>query len=110
MDTLDKILILIRKNGFSDQKFCTLVGLNKAALYDWRSGKTKSYLKHLPKIAAVLNTTTEFLLENTFSTDSAMPEKLQVILTEAADLDEEELTRVKEYVEFVKSKRKSKDK
>lgn len=63
LNTLDKILELKLKKGLTDTKFSELTGLNKAVLFDWRSGKTKSYMKHLPKIAEVLGVSVDYLLQ-----------------------------------------------
>ena len=64
MDTLDKILLLLKQRGMSEIEFVQTVGLYKTAVTDWKSGKTKSYNKHLPKIAEALGVTPEELLNN----------------------------------------------
>lgn len=62
MNTLNKILYLIKKNGLTEIEFTKLINLNKTAVSDWKSGKSKSYLKHIPKIANVLNVSEDYLL------------------------------------------------
>jgi len=59
--TLDKILILIKQKGFADTEFCTIAGLHKNAVAEWKAGTTQSYNKHLPKIAEVLGVDVEVL-------------------------------------------------
>lgn len=60
---LTNILFLIRKNGLTENEFTKKVGLNKSAVSDWKAGKTKSYNKHLPKIAEVLGVSVDELLD-----------------------------------------------
>ncbi len=79
MDTLYKILSLIKKNGLSDNEFTKKAGLNKSAVSDWKSGKTSSYNKHLPKIAEVLGVTTDYLID-TSNSDGTYREKKELKL------------------------------
>lgn len=65
MNTLDKILFLISKNGMSELEFTQKIGVNKTTVTEWKSGKTKSFKKHIDKIASVLNVTPDFLLSDT---------------------------------------------
>ena len=44
-------------NGISDAELCARANINKSAVTDWKKGKTKSYLRHLPEIAEVLGVT-----------------------------------------------------
>lgn len=67
MDTLYKILTLIWKNGISEADFCEAIGINKSAVTDWKKGKTKSYVKHIDKIANYFGVTTDYLLGNSES-------------------------------------------
>lgn len=75
MDTLYKILQLIKKNGLTENEFTKKVGLNKSAVSDWKSGKTSSYNKHLPKIAEVLDVSIDYLLDNSIPTNKNNDEK-----------------------------------
>jgi transcriptional regulator with XRE-family HTH domain len=67
MNTLDKILYLIKKNGLTELEFTQKAGLNKTAVTEWKKGKTKSYYKHIPNIAAVLKIPANELLEDSLS-------------------------------------------
>ena len=62
MDTLAKIEILLEEKGISDIEFCEKMGLYSSALSEWRNGKTKSFKKHIDKIAAIFNVSTDYLL------------------------------------------------
>ena len=61
--TLHKIMDLLWTLNIKEQEFCRAIGINKSAVTDWKTGKTKSYKRHLPKIAAYLQTTTSYLTE-----------------------------------------------
>lgn len=62
MNTLHKILDLMWEKGISEAHLCKAAGINKSAVTDWKKGKTKSYLKHISKIAEVLNVSEDYLL------------------------------------------------
>lgn len=48
----------------TELEFTQKVGLNKTAVTEWKRGKTQSFRKHIPKIAAVLNISEDFLLQD----------------------------------------------
>lgn len=62
MNTLDKIIYGIKKKGLTDSKFIELTGVPSSAVTDWKTGKTKSYFKYIPKIAEVLEVSEDYLL------------------------------------------------
>lgn len=64
MNTLNIILELLSSKGISDQKFLYDLGFNRTLLSDWKSGKSKSYLKHISRIAEYFNVSTDYLLGN----------------------------------------------
>lgn len=51
MEVLDKILELIRGRQMTDKEFEQELGLPPKTVSDWRRGRSKSYLKHIGKIA-----------------------------------------------------------
>lgn len=59
---LEKILMLLRKSGKSEAEFTKGVGIYSSALSEWKKGKTKSYLKHIPKIAEFFGVSVDYLL------------------------------------------------
>ena len=104
MDTLHKILDLMWKQGISDAELCQAAGINKSAVTDWKKGKTKSYLKHIAKIAEVLGVTEQFLLGNENKKDRPEGQPLSELFS---DLSEDELSKVIAFVDSLKSKRNS---
>lgn len=64
MTSLEKILNLIKIRGLSDIEFTRLVGISKATVSEWKNGRIKSYNKHLPKIAEVLEVDVKDLMDD----------------------------------------------
>lgn len=97
---------LMWKQGISEADLCNAAGINKSAVTDWKKGKTKSYLKHIDKIAEVLGVTKQYLLEDnnektalaeqSFSKDEL--EFLHLIET----LTEDEKQKVIDYADLLK--------
>lgn len=65
METLARILLLLKKQGKQQKDLADFLCINKNNITDWKSGKSKSYTKYLYQIADYLNTTPEYLLGTT---------------------------------------------
>lgn len=102
LDTLAKILNLLNERNIKQQEFAKAIGVRKQAISEWKNGTTKSYMKYIDKIADYFNVSTDYLLGN--KTHSEVPDPL--FLEELNGLTESELEDVKEYIKFLKSKRK----
>ena len=64
MEMLKKIVTLMNQRNCDNQQLATALGLNRQVVTDWKAGRSKSYLKYLPKIAAYFDVTMEFLLSD----------------------------------------------
>lgn len=62
MNTIGRILNLIRDKGITEKQFIKEIGLNSSAVSDWKSGQSQSYKKHADKISAYFNVSTDYLL------------------------------------------------
>lgn len=62
MSVLNKICDLLEKQGKKQKDLTDFLGISKNAFTDWKSGRIKSYTKHLPKIAEFLGVSTDYLL------------------------------------------------
>jgi len=60
--SLERILNLLKQKGIKDQILIQAIGLNKSAMSDWKSGRSKSYKKHIDKIADYLGVSSDYLL------------------------------------------------
>lgn len=64
MDTLEKIIELMKIHKCDNLKLATFLGLNRQAVTDWKAGRSKSYTKYLPEIASFFETSVDYLLGN----------------------------------------------
>ena len=65
METLTKILGIMKEQRVSQQEICQHLNLTKQTFSDWKSGKSESYLKYLPQIADYLGVSVDYLLGKT---------------------------------------------
>ena len=71
MDTLNRIIELMRENDCDNQKLASALGLNRQAVTDWKANRSRSYQKYLPEIAAYFNVSVDSLIGNTENTANA---------------------------------------
>ncbi len=62
MDTLNKILFLLKEQEKTQKDLMDYLGLGKTAFTGWKSGANTSYLKYISKIAEFLEVSTDYLL------------------------------------------------
>lgn len=106
MDTLYKILNLLWKSGLTEIEFCQKTGINRSAVTDWKKGKTKSYMRHIPEIAEVLGVTEEYLLNDKETNSEPTQEQTEDFRELLRDCSPDECEQIKQYIEFIKSQRK----
>ena len=58
---LERILYLMKRSGISATELADKIGMNRSIVSDWKNGKTRSYEKHLPKIAEALGVSVDDL-------------------------------------------------
>jgi len=63
MDTLNKILLLVKESGIEQQDLAAILGVSKQTISDWKSGKSKSYLRYIQKIAIYFNVPIKFFTD-----------------------------------------------
>lgn len=59
---IQKIIDLLEKQGKTQKNLTDYLGITQNAFTDWKSGRIKSYLKHLAKIAEFFNVSVDYLL------------------------------------------------
>ena len=67
MNTVDKILFLLRERGIEQKQFASDIGVSQQAVSEWKSGKTQSYRKHIDKIAEYFHVSADYLLSEEYS-------------------------------------------
>ena len=65
MCTIDKIVMLLEKKGIQQKELADFLGISKNTITDWKSGRIKSYNKHLPQIAEFLGVSIDYLVGKT---------------------------------------------
>ena len=61
MNTIDKITLMMKQKGYTQQQLTDALGISKAIYSTWKSGLSKSYNKYLPEIAYFLEVSEEWL-------------------------------------------------
>ena len=62
METSNRICELADKKYPEQRDFAAEIGVAPSVVSAWRNKKSESYMKRLPQIAEILNTTVEYLL------------------------------------------------
>lgn len=75
LSTLDKILYLLKLRGMPDSELARKIGVGRSTISDWKTGKTKSYRRHIQGIAKALDVSAEYLLELEDSSTETEKEK-----------------------------------
>jgi repressor LexA len=60
MNTAEKITNLLKEHNKEQQDLANYLGISPVTISEWKSGKTRSYRKHLNKIAEFLNVPLEY--------------------------------------------------
>ncbi len=61
---IQNVITLLHKQKKTQKNLTDYLGITQNAFTDWKSGRIKSYHKHLPKIAEFLGVTVDYLLGN----------------------------------------------
>ena len=67
LSVLDNITKLLDEQGKKQKDLTDYLGISKNAYTDWKSGRIKSYNKHIPKIAEFFNVPIERLHDLNYS-------------------------------------------
>ena len=81
MSTVDKIIALLGQRNKTQKELTDYLGIERSVFTTWKTGKSKSYTKYLPRIAEFLNTTVEYLSNDN---DEESPDEDLIILNRAA--------------------------
>ena len=59
---IERILQLMELNGMTAKELTALLGLNRSAISEWKSGKAKPTVQHIINISKIFNVSTDYLL------------------------------------------------
>lgn len=65
MEILDKISYLLKEKKKKQKELTDYIGISKNNFTDWKSGRSNSYMKYLPKIAEFLDVSLDYLVGTT---------------------------------------------
>lgn len=92
MDTLTKILGIMKEQRVSQQEICQYLKLTKQTFSEWKAGRSESYLKYLPQIAEYLDVSVDYLLGKTPSPEREnIPEDEKRLRDLLSQMSEEQL-------------------
>lgn len=78
MNTAERIFYLLDKIGMEQKEFAAKIGTTDKTVSTWRTGRTKSFQKYIPRIAEVLGTTVDYLLTGEKNLPSISEDRGQV--------------------------------
>ncbi len=114
---LGKILYSLKVKGLSDSAFAKELGVSRSTITDWKTGKTKSYMRYIPQIAEILEVSTAYLLDDVFiapSDNASQPSKptnddIKFALFGTTQIDDDVLDEVKRFAMYLKDKKENND-
>lgn len=62
LSTIDIVIDLLNKQNKKQKDLTDFLGITKNSFTDWKSGRIKSYQKHLPRIADFFGVSVDYLL------------------------------------------------
>ncbi len=101
---LSNILKEMQKQNKSQKELTDYLDVSKSTFTDWKSGKSKSFMKHLPQIAEFFQVSVDFLTDQknkTAPSEQSLSPKQQLLFDIVADLTDDELKKVIEYADLL---------
>lgn len=73
---IERIFSLLKVKEIEQKEFAQLLGTTDKTVSAWKTGRSQSYTKYLPKISEVLGTTVEYLLTGEKTEPTVQDDKL----------------------------------
>lgn len=107
MAQFDKILRLLRnEKGMSQQELADALGISKSSINMYERGERQPNFEVLEAIADFFNVDIDYLLGRTNKTTKIINPQTIAAHFDGDEYTEEELSKIKEFAEFVKLSRK----
>ena len=107
METLNKIMEIMKEKNLKQKDLTDFLNLGKGTFTVWKSGKTNSYLRYIPKIAEFLGVSSDYLLGIESEKQSINDDDVKVALFGGdGEVTDEMWNEVKTFVAFIKEKNK----
>ena len=102
LNTVERILKLIKDKGITEKKFLTDLHFDKTALSQWKKGQNESYITHSYKIANYFKVNPDYLL---CETDDPNPPNEKSVkspnVVDISDLSEESKKDLHDYIKLL---------
>lgn len=98
MSTFDNILNLLKEQNKKQKELTDYLGISKNQFTDWKSGRIKSYNKHLDKIAEFFNVSVDYLLTGVETQQESLTEDEKKTLSIYRKLSEDDKMKVRGYI------------
>jgi len=90
MEIKERVLTLIENRFGSDAEFERTANLKEKTVYDWKRGKSESYLKIIPNLCKLFNVTSDYLYFGTTQAGDITLTDFQIaVLEETADINDD---------------------
>ena len=109
MNTLDKIIQLLKEQNKKQIDLCEHIGVKKNAFTSWKAGANHSYKKHIDKIAEFLGVSTDYLLGTQKENPAANSDEALMFALwggDTSDITSEMLADVRKFAQFIREKKK----
>ncbi len=107
---IDRINELLKTKGISKAFVASKLGKHRALLNHWESGKSQPAQEDLSILASILGTTVAYLTgesDEEHIISEELPLQAKRLVRVSSDLSDDEIKKVFEYIEFIKSQRSS---
>ncbi len=105
MDTVEKILNLLKESGMKDKELIEkLESKNKDLVLRWRNGTAKTYLKYIPQLAEIFNVSTDYLFG--VNTTNKFPEDIEQLISLYNKLKKEDKEQAIRYLRMLEQDNK----
>ena len=99
---LNNIISLLKDQNKKQIDLTNFLGLSKNIFSEWKSERSTSYMRHLPKIAEFFNVSVDCLLGK--ETPATKNDFTYALYNELAhDLSEEQIQQLKQFADFLRN-------
>lgn len=101
---MNKIKELRKERGWKQEELGRLLNVKSAAISKYENEHIPLTAETISMLCEIFNVSADYLL-NIPNNKNSVTNYVQIIINSCSDLNEEELKKVSEYIDFLKSKR-----
>ena len=106
---MNRIKELRKERGWKQEELGKLLNVKRAAVSKYEVGRVPLTDETISLLCDIFDVSADFLIgriDKKHITEQSVSESIQVLIDSCSDLNEEELKKVKEYIDFLKTTRK----